>query len=627
MNKRCSSILLLGCVIALAAVVSSRALSGPLVLDSVKLYQLEAAWAEGAGPEAVYALGAFGRVVAVASFSLNFEIADGLDPFQVKATNMFVHVLCGLLVFLLARALCIVSGHEAHSWVFALTVAALWILSPANLTTAWYAIQRMAQLSTFFVLFSLLAYVQMRTRSGAWVRGLWAIVFGLGFVGGLLSKETALLLPVFLVLVEGLLVRNWTRTRVLLLSLAVVLLGAFAMALLLIRPEYLDYAGRDFTLMGRVLTETRVVWAYLRELIIPVNADPYVYFDDFVVSTGLANPPSTLAAISGLLLLTGLSIAVWRKAPLITFGVLFYLAGHLLESTVFPLEIAFMHRNYLPSFGVYVAISAGMLMLIQATGRPFVAGSILAGYAVLFASTAYMKADSWSSSARLVAAAVRYHPDSPRALAGYAQALTATGNFNEALAVLDRLVQSEQGRILRTQVQRLYVLCLANRAIENVEYDALSAARFGLAIEQSQALGNLLALYQGARCPQLNLAALVSALDARINQIDGDHEAVWDLAYYADAFLLAGGKVSLALDRLSRRMRQGEPRAGFFMVDVLLMQGREGEARAVLETLRQMKEVRQNSSYMIMLDELASELTVTDVESAESEAEPGRKSR
>ena len=46
-------------------------------------------------------------------------------------------------------------------------------------------------------------------------------------------------------------------------------------------------------------------------------------------------------------------------------GVLWFLAGHLLESSFIGLVIAFEHRNYLPSLGILLASIYGMLWLFD----------------------------------------------------------------------------------------------------------------------------------------------------------------------------------------------------------------------------------------------------------------------
>jgi len=73
------------------------------------------------------------------------------------------------------------------------------------------------------------------------------------------------------------------------------------------------------------------------------------YHDDFQASAGWLTPWTTLPAVLGLLCVALAALVVRRRFPLFAFAVLFFLAGHLLESTVFPLELVFEHRNYLPS--------------------------------------------------------------------------------------------------------------------------------------------------------------------------------------------------------------------------------------------------------------------------------------
>ena len=48
-----------------------------------------------------------------------------------------------------------------------------------------------------------------------------------------------------------------------------------------------------------------------------------------------------------------------RRAPLIALGIAFFFAAHLMESTIFPLEIMFEHRNYLASYGVFLCGQRG----------------------------------------------------------------------------------------------------------------------------------------------------------------------------------------------------------------------------------------------------------------------------
>jgi hypothetical protein len=74
-----------------------------------------------------------------------------------------VHLACGLLLYLLVQRLArrVVPNHSDATWL-ALATAALWLAHPIQVSTVLYVVQRMAQLSTLFVLVALLSYAAAR---------------------------------------------------------------------------------------------------------------------------------------------------------------------------------------------------------------------------------------------------------------------------------------------------------------------------------------------------------------------------------------------------------------------------------------------------------------------------------
>lgn len=108
------------------------------------------------------------------------------------------------------------------------------------------------------------------------------------------------------------------------------------------------YSARS-SLTERPLTEGRVVIFYLYLIVCPHLESFGIYHDDIAISTSLTTPPTTIFA---LLTLGALVVAAWRmreSRPIVSFGIAWFLVGHLLESTILPLEIAHEHRNYLPT--------------------------------------------------------------------------------------------------------------------------------------------------------------------------------------------------------------------------------------------------------------------------------------
>ncbi|RUL76759.1 hypothetical protein [Dyella choica] len=204
----------------------------------------------------------FKRPLASLSFAVNYLIG-GLDPWSWKLFNLVVHLVNGVLVFLLARELLKATlfpdrahpsspahaaqagerrQHQGADWI-AILIAAGWMLLPINLTAVLYVVQREESMANLFVLLGLLGYVTGRlsmlrtdgaanhfpdhTQSNeheiaatAAVRplasrgrsvpvGLWLCIASLILftVIGLAVKETAVMLPLYAFLIEWIVFR------------------------------------------------------------------------------------------------------------------------------------------------------------------------------------------------------------------------------------------------------------------------------------------------------------------------------------------------------------------------------------------------------------------------------------
>lgn len=354
-------------------------------LESLSLEAIHQALVSGgAGPS--------GRPVAQLSFALNHYFS-GFDPLAFKATNLAIHLGCGLLVFALALRL-LRAAHplaKQHNLLIASgAVAALWLLHPIQLLPVLHVVQRMTSLSAFFLLAALLLHIHGRERGGcagaAWLILAWGIAWPLS----ILSKETGALFPVFALAWELIVRRSsqgqldrWARAFAALVG--VVLLAGLAYALSP-RAQWLwsGYDLRPFSLIERLLTEGRVFWFYLGLIVAPRLEVLGLYHDDMALSTALLSPWTTLPALLGLAGLVWLAWRVRTRAPLVAFGIAWFLIGHALESTVLPLEIAHEHRNYLPVLGVLLAGAWALLHALEGKGSPKTIGVALVTVALAY---------------------------------------------------------------------------------------------------------------------------------------------------------------------------------------------------------------------------------------------------
>jgi hypothetical protein len=175
------------------------------------------------------------------------------------------------------------------------------------------------------------------------------------------------------------------------------------------------YEGRTFTFSQRVLTEPRIVWAYIQMIVAPTMPAFGLYHDDFPVSMGLFKPVETFIAIAGLVVLLVSAFWTRRAAPLVSFGILWFLVGHSLESTIFPLELMHEHRNYLPSFGIMVVIGSVFLSkrLAGPKYRILTSVGVLALF-VYFALITHLRADLYADDFRRTQIEADYRSESVR---------------------------------------------------------------------------------------------------------------------------------------------------------------------------------------------------------------------
>lgn len=455
--RRFLPILLFAGSLVLAFFCYSPGLYGGFLFDDIinivenPLLQIRAFDAESIGAAAFSMReGISGRPVSMLSFALNHYFL-GPGPYGYKLVNLLIHLLNGAAVYLLT-SLVLEAWRRHHAPErergylrgVALAVAAAWLLHPLNLTGVLYAVQRMTSLSALFSLLGLSAYLYGRLRQSDGKSG-WGWILAAFFLFtplALLSKENGALLPAFMLLAEAVLLNFGMpdrRARLALIGLfaVVVIVPAVAFALYTLwQPGWLlaGYGIRDFTLPERLMTEPRVLWFYLRLILVPDITQMGLYHDDIAVSRGLLTPFSTLFAGLGVLALAVAAFLFRRRYPIAAFGILFFLLGHSIESSVIPLEIAHEHRNYLPMFGILLGLfHAGLSPAWSADTLRL--RRVLAGVFVLFlAGVTALRATQWADPYGLVLMEVRHHPDSVRANteAGYIYAFLPASSPEQA---------------------------------------------------------------------------------------------------------------------------------------------------------------------------------------------------
>ena len=415
--------------------------------------------------------GPLGRPIAMASFVLEALYLDYGVPGQ-KRLGLFIHLVNACLVLVLCLRLLRAAGMRHPLWFAGLT-AGLWLSAPLLLSTTLYVVQRMTLLAAMFSLIALCSYCIARDRNLAGKRSLsWWLLALVGTACALLSKENGVLtLPMMTaieIFVYGFKSREPIPRRLLQGGHARVLLVPLMglLAILVLRPEVVlgGYNFREFSLIERLLTEARILWMYQAQLLWPNVHTLGLYQDDVVISTGLRQPLSTLIALGAWLVVVPGIVAsvIWRRGRLLAFGASFFLIGHALESTIFPLELYFEHRNYLPSLGIWFALVALLAQLQQRW--PVLRDWILVGLVTVLLRNVVLlgsQAVIWSDRHLLHMEAANYHPHSARALLELAQVYAYDHNLESALDLLNRAPMTGRGGELEPALLRVIYHCMA----------------------------------------------------------------------------------------------------------------------------------------------------------------------
>jgi len=500
-----------------------------------------------------------GRWLTMLSFAVN-HFFTGLDPFYLKLTNLGIHLVNGVLVFLMLRAL-FALYRECRSDIAdrttfdpslcAATIAGLWLVLPINLTAVLYVTQRLESLSNTFVFIGLWWYLRARLSlwsKGSGTLGLCLSLVTLTFIGAL-AKESAIMLPLYAACVEFAITGfrgkdgRWSRP---VLSMYAVMLGVPLIVGLVWLGTWVggdsSYA-RPFDTIERLMTEARVVVDYIHWTLIP-NADSLTLFhDDIAVSHGIFDPPTTALAIASLAGLFGAACWLRFKLPLFTLGVLWFFAGHLLTGTVIPLMLAFEHRNYFPSLGLLLA-GASLITLESGLQRSRMRLTLAACAFLFYSFTTWMRAEEWSDPLRLALAESNKRPDSSAAQYELGRVLLASTRksddapmVDQAFEVFERASHIPNSDILHEQILIVGHAQLG-RPIDPAWWDSL-IAKLRSRPPTSTDIGGLVQLFwcQEQRvCPQ-ETERLKDAFEAAVSYPSADRALLTIYAAFVDKFL------------------------------------------------------------------------------------------
>ncbi|MDG2175054.1 MAG: hypothetical protein P8M72_02800 [Gammaproteobacteria bacterium] len=515
-------------------------LSGPFLLDDT--LNIVAAYVGSFDfNELYYAVthnksGTFGRPVSI--FSLVFSgIVHGPEPWGYKFHNLIIHLINGLLIFwlllkLLPRITPAQSGEK--SFLIAGLVAAIWLLHPLLVSTVLYAVQRMAQLTSLFILVALLIYIYAREGAGESAsRFYWLayLVLPACTVLSILAKENGVLIPLYIFAIEFIVYRfeyisELARVRLQWFLGSFVVLPVLAGTLYLFThlERFANYTTRDFNMGERLMTQLHVVASYMKMILLPTLSD-MTLFHDYVAVT------RSFDSITGVLFLVLCSAIflvfyLWKKAPILSFAITWFLISHLLESTFFSLELMFEHRNYLAALGPLLALVYYLFNIPSLPKLKYL--SVL--FLLLVAVLTTIRVQEWKSEEMILLIAVAEHPDS-----GRAQSELATFKFNQGdlSGALEHLSMAQQNspREFGPVLHEIALRCSGGTEIQYLIDEAIARAeRYPVTAYSLNSIDNLLVMLNEGLCPEMDLDKLLSVIEAAESQ-PGNQQSMLSIGF------------------------------------------------------------------------------------------------
>lgn len=417
--------------------------------------------------------GPLGRPISMLTFLFNQQDwPNNISTFL--HFNILLHCINGLFVFALCWQLVrLASPQQTQPAWLALAASALWLLSPLLISTSLIAVQRMASLSAFFQLLGLVTYLACFFRFQHYPQRrlfVQALCIGLFTLLAMFSKENGILLPVFALVLESTLLRTkpqfqaFRKLRLLAFSACLLVVLGYLVSTL---PNAAQaYESRPFTLFERAITQPVILFDYLRLAFLPSIFSYSPFHDHYPIYQSLTELPALLAIL--VLVTLCVSAVLLRKSqPWFSFAVLWFLAAHMLESSVIGLELYFEHRNYLALIGPCLAL--GVALSKVPAKFQLISRGIFVLYLCLLAFSSYQVAGIWGNQALAAQLWFEHNSGSARASEHFAIQLLEANQTEQAYWVLQQQAANCPDCI-GSQMQAMQLACRFNDAERVTQY-------------------------------------------------------------------------------------------------------------------------------------------------------------
>ncbi len=293
----------------------------------------------------------FYHPLTMISLMLNYQL-NGLQPGAYHLTNVLLHIVSAILLFLILRRM------TGFTWRSAF-VAAVFAIHPLRVESVAWVAERKDVLSGLFFMLTLWAYVSYVQAPRSTLRYLVVVIL---FALGLLCKPSIVTLPFVMLLLDYWPLQRFGNgtafsvfVRLVAEKIPLFVLSAAASVIAPIaegKTMMISLAG--VSLLARMSHPITTYVIYLKQLFYPAGLALFypLSFKDFSIW-------KLVAALALLVAISAVALAAWRKRPYLLVGWLWFV-GMLVPMIGIMQVGGFAHADrftYLPTIGLCIALT------------------------------------------------------------------------------------------------------------------------------------------------------------------------------------------------------------------------------------------------------------------------------
>lgn len=326
------------------------------------------------------------------SYFIDYKIW-GLKPFGFRIDNIFLHIFNSLLIYLLFSLLFEDSLARGVSFLFA--------VHPLAVSSVSYISGRADLLAFFFILTSLILLIKF-IRSQKKFYYIFSLISA---VLALLSRESALLLPLFILLVlsnhKVKFWKSWYFSPYVLLVLFYLVLRT-----VIFREYALTMHSAFLTPLGRLINFLNIIPRYLALILLPLNLH---LFRTTPFISGLAGAKIFFVAAINLLFLY--LLIKFRKDKLLFFSASWFLIGLLPAIATLDAYPAFSQAMMAESW-VYLSSAGALAIFVGAGGKIFKGLNkfLLIPLILFYVFLTWVNNSHWKNNITLYRDILKYNP-------------------------------------------------------------------------------------------------------------------------------------------------------------------------------------------------------------------------